>query len=213
MIKVATICSGIGAPEQALKNLGIDFELKYWCENDKFAQQSYRAIHSEHVDKAVLYPDLNTIPITELPQVDLLIGGTPRQDFSLAGKRNGGEEGRGTRSSLMWNFVDIIRQTRPKIVLWENVTGVLRGKARSAYDKLIAALKELGYAVYAEVLNAKNFGIPQNRERVFVLATLLETEFEFPVGYNCGVALMDVLEDSVDGKYWLTQYQLDKLLY
>jgi len=94
MLKIATVCSGIGAPEKALANLGIPYELAYWCEIDRFAQKSYRAIHNPVGAK--FYEDLTTISIHELPHdLDLLVGGTPCQDFSVAGKRAGGGDWRG----------------------------------------------------------------------------------------------------------------------
>jgi len=102
--------------------------------------------------------------------LDLLVGGTPCQDFSVAGKRQGGQVDSGTRSSLMWNFVEIIRETKPKVILWENVTGALSGSMKHNYAKFTSTLSQLGYKVHAEILNAKDFGVPQNRDRVFVVA-------------------------------------------
>lgn len=212
MIKVGTICSGIGAPEKALRNLGIKYELSYFCEFDKFAVKSYCVIHGYNPSKNL--GDLTKVDISELPHdLDLLVGGTPCQDFSQAGLRNGGEIGSGTRSSLMWNFVEIIRETQPKAVLWENVVGCLTDKMRPNYDKFINALRCAGYKVNAQILNSKDFGVPQNRERVFVLATRkdIAVGFEYPVGYDCGIRLKDVLEKSVDEKYFLSDKQVSSL--
>ena len=213
MIKIGTVCSGIGAPEKALRNLGIDYELAYFCEFDKFAAQSYCAIHSESDTKNL--GDLTKIEIEKLPHdLDLLVGGTPCQDFSSVGLRRGGEIDSGTRSSLMWNFVAIIRQTQPKAVLWENVPGCLTNKMRPNYDKFCCALQEVGYKIHAKILNAKDFGIPQNRNRIFVLAVRKDilTNFKMPNGYDCGIRLKDVFESSVEKKYYLSDKQIENLM-
>lgn len=213
MIKVGTICSGIGAPEKALRNLGIEYDLAYFCEIDKFAAKSYCAIHNVDPDKNL--GDLTKVDIATLPHdLDLLVGGTPCQDFSNAGLRQGGEIGSGTRSSLMWNFVEIIRETQPKGVLWENVPGCFFTKMRTNYEKFINALYGAGYKVHAQILNASIFGVPQDRLRVFVLAIRkdIATDFEMPTGYDCGIRLKDMLETDVDEKYFLTAEQIESLL-
>lgn len=212
-LKVATVCSGIGAPEKALKNLDIKYELSYFCEFDKFAIKSYCAIHNEPETKNL--GDLTKVEIEKLPiDLDLIVGGTSCQDFSLAGKRAGGTIGSDTRSSLMWNFVEIIAETKPKVVLWENVPGCLIGKMRTNFNKFISALSGNGYKVYSEILNAKNFGIPQNRERVFVVAIKkdLEIEFEMPKGYDCGIRLKNILEKEVDKRYFLSEKAIAGML-
>lgn len=212
-MKIATVCSGIGAPEKALKNLGIKYELSYFCEFDKYATKSYCAIHNEPETKNL--GDLTKVDISLLPtNIDLLVGGTPCQDFSLAGKRAGGTIDSGTRSSLMWNFVEIIAETKPKVVLWENVPGCLTGKMRANFNKFVSALGGNGYKVYSEILNAKNFGIPQNRERVFVVAIRkdLDVDFQMPKGYDCGIRLKDILEKEVDKKYYLSKKAINYLI-
>lgn len=213
MIKVGTVCSGIGAPEKALRNLGIEYELAYFCEFDKFAAESYCAIHGVTPDKNL--GDLTKVDISKLPHdLDLLVGGTPCQDFSIAGLRKGGDVDSGTRSSLMWNFVEIIRETQPKAVLWENVPGCISGEMKLNYDKFFNALLDAGYKVYSQILNAKHFGVPQNRDRVFVLAIRkdIATKFAMPTGYDCGICLKDILEENVDEKYFLTAAQIKSLM-
>lgn len=213
MIKVGTVCSGIGSLEKALRNLGIEYELAYFCEFDKFAAKSYCAIHGVTTDKNL--GDLTKVDIATLPHdLDLLVGGTPCQDFSNAGLRKGGEVGSGTRSSLMWNFVEIIRETQPKAVLWENVPGCISGEMKLNYDKFFNALLDAGYKVHSQILNAKHFGVPQNRDRVFVLAIRkdIATKFAMPVGYDCGICLKDILEEAVDEKYFLSARQIKSLL-
>ncbi len=213
MIKVGTVCSGIGAPEKALHNLGIEYELAYFCEFDKFAAESYCAIHGVTPDKNL--GDLTKVDISKLPHdLDLLVGGTPCQDFSIAGLRKGGDVDSGTRSSLMWNFVQIIRETQPKAVLWENVPGCISGEMKLNYDKFFNALLDAGYNVHSQILNAKHFGVPQSRDRVFVLAIRkdIAVKFAMPSGYDCGIKLKDVLEENVDEKYFLSAAQIKSLM-
>lgn len=211
-LKIGTICSGIGAPERALKNLGIDYELDYFCEIDKYAEKSYCEIH--HSDTSKNLGDLTKVEIEKLPHdLDLLVGGTPCQDFSMAGLRKGGDAGSKTRSSLMWNFVSIIDQTKPKVVLWENVPGCVTDKMQKNYNKFIDTLRKIGYVTKSQFLNAKNFGIPQNRERVFVIALRkdLNINFNFPVGCDCGIRLRDMLESKPMDKYYLSNKQVEGL--
>jgi DNA (cytosine-5)-methyltransferase 1 len=208
-MKIATLFSGIGAPENALKRLGIPYELAYFCEFDKYAVKSYCAIHNEPESKNI--GDITKVDIESLPKnLDLIVGGSPCQDFSIAGKRNGGEINSGTRSSLMWNFVEIIRETQPKAILWENVTGALTADNKANYDKFIAVLVAEGYKISAFTLNGKYFGVPQNRQRIFVLASKTHT-IQAPKGYDCGIRLKDVLESKVDEKYYLSDKQINAI--
>lgn len=204
-LKIGTVCSGIGAPEKALQLLGIDYELAYFCEFDKYASTSYCAMHNENPGKNL--GDLTKVDFDKLPKdLDLLVGGTPCQDFSLAGKRAGGQQGSGTRSSLMWNFVEMIDKTKPKAVLWENVPGCLSGKMKATYQDFCQALRNSGYVVHEMRHNAKFFGVPQNRDRVFVLAIRKDqdTNFVSPIGYDCGIRLKDVLQKEVEPKFYLS---------
>jgi len=211
-LKIGTVCSGIGAPEKALQLLGIDYELAYFCEFDKYASTSYCAIHNENPDKNL--GDLTKVDFDKLPKdLDLLVGGTPCQDFSLAGKRAGGEKDSGTRSSLMWNFVEMIDKTKPKAVLWENVPGCLSGKMKATYQDFCQALRNSGYVVHEMRHNAKFFGVPQNRDRVFVLAIRKDqnVQFESPAGYDCGIRLKDILQKEVEPKFYLSDIATNRL--
>lgn len=201
MLKVGTVCSGVGCPEQALKNLGIPLEVAYYCELDRFASASYRALHEP---KAKNLGDLTTLDLDKLPYVDLLVGGTPCQDFSVAGKGAGGEEGSGTRSSLMWNYLKIIEKTAPHWVLWENVKNACGKGNRANFYKFLSALRSYGYAVSYKVLNAKDYTIPQNRERVFVVGELHGRSFVFPPKQKLKLRLKDMLEENPDEKYYLS---------
>lgn len=215
MIKYLSLFSGIGSPEQALKNIGVDYELIGFSEIDKYAIQSYCAVHDADPILDDL-GDITKIDIESLPvgEIDLVTHGSPCQDFSVAGNNKGGDEGSGTRSSLMWNTVAICEHCKPKYVVWENVKNVLSKKHKHNFDKYISEMNRIGYNNYYKVLNAKDFGVPQNRERVFVVSIRkdLNNNFEFPEGYDNGIRLKDVLEDEVEERYYINTEKAQKLI-
>ena len=149
MINVATVCSGIGAPEKALSNLGIPFKLIFFSEIDKSAIKAYCAIHNESADKNI--GNLKNFRKYKFKvSIDLLIGGTPCQDFSIAGQGAGGEQNSGTRSSLMWDYLDMIEALKPKVVIWENVAAVINNNHYNNYKKFYFKLLSLGYKIDAK---------------------------------------------------------------
>lgn len=204
-LRVLSLFSGIGAFEMALRNIEIDYELVNFCENDKYAIKSYCAIHG--VDENLNLGDITKVSIENLPKdIDLITHGSPCQDFSVAGLQRGGDEGSKTRSSLMWNTVEIIKHCKPKYVIWENVKNVLSKKHKHNFDKYLKTLELLGYTNYWKVLNAKDYGIPQNRERVFVVSILGEHKpYEFPKPIKLEKRLKDILEIEIDDKYYLSE--------
>ena len=204
-LRVLSLFSGIGAFEMALRNIEIDYELVNFCENDKYAIKSYCAIHD--VDENLNLGDITKISIENLPKdIDLITHGSPCQDFSAAGLQRGGDEGSKTRSSLMWNTVEIIKYCKPKYVIWENVKNVLSKKHKHNFDKYLKTLELLGYTNYWKVLNAKDYGVPQNRERVFVVSILGEHKpYEFPKPIKLEKRLKDILEIEIDDKYYLSE--------
>lgn len=202
-LKVLSLFSGIGAFEKALTNIGVDYELVGFSEVDKYAIKSYCEIHN--VDKIINLGDITKIDINDLPMnIDLITHGSPCQDFSIAGKQEGGDEDLGTRSSLMWNTVEIIKHRKPKYVVWENVKNVLSKKHKHNFDKYIYELEELGYTSYYKVLNAKDYGVPQNRERIYVISILGEhNSYEFPKPFKLNKSIKDVLETHVDNNFYI----------
>ena len=204
-LRVLSLFSGIGAFEMALRNIEIDYELVNFCENDKYAIKSYCAIHG--VDENLNLGDITKVSIENLPKdIDLITHGSPCQDFSVAGLQRGGDEGSKTRSSLMWNTVEIIKHCKPKYVIWENVKNVLSKKHKHNFDKYLKTLELLGYTNYWKVLNAKDYGVPQNRERVFVVSILGEHKpYEFPKPIKLEKRLKDILEIEIDDKYYLSE--------
>ena len=213
MLKYLSLFSGIGAPEKALKNLGIEYELIGFSEIDKYAIKSYCAIHN--VSEELNLGDITKIDIKSLPKdIDFITHGSPCTDLSLAGKEAGADKGSGTRSSLMWNSVEIFKHCKPKIILWENVKNLLSKKHKHNFDAYIEDLNNLGYTSYYKVLNAKDFGIPQNRERVFTISIRndINKEFKFPEPFDNGIRLKDLLEKEVDEKYYINTEKAEKLI-
>lgn len=159
--------------------LGIEHEIVDAVEIDKHAIASFNAIHGTNFETQ------DIITWDKDIECDLIMHGSPCQDFSLAGKQAGGDIGSGTRSSLMYETIRIVGKLRPKYVVWENVKNVLSKKHRHNFDNYLTAMQSLGYTNYYKVLNAKDYGIPQNRERVFTISILCGNKFEFPKGNPC----------------------------
>ena len=206
-LEILSLFSGIGAFEKALYNINIDYKLIGFSEIDKYAIKSYCAIHD--LDEKLNLGDITKIDIDKLPRfIDIITHGSPCQDFSIAGKQIGGDVGTNTRSSLMWNTVEIVKWCLPKYVIWENVKNILSPKHIHNFNKYIETLKELGYNNYYQILNAKDYGIPQNRERVYTISIRKDIDkgtFKFPEKEELHFRLKDVLEAEVDEKYYLSE--------
>lgn len=162
-MKLLELFGGVGACSAALKRLGIDVEIADYVEIDKYAVQSYNAINGTNFEPQDITKWDKDI------EVDMIMHGSPCQDFSLAGLQAGGDKGSGTRSSLMYETIRIVNKLKPKYVIWENVKNLISKKHRHNFDAYLNALDELGYNSFYQVLNAKNYGIPQNRERESLL--------------------------------------------
>lgn len=203
MLKVLELFGGIGACSNALKRLDIDFEIVDYVEINKYAVKSYNAIYGTNFEPQDITQWDKDI------KVDLIMHGSPCQDFSIAGHQAGGDKDSGTRSSLMWHTVRIVEKLKPKYVVWENVKNVLSKKHKHNFDAYIEKMEQLGYKNFYQVLNAKDYGIPQNRERVFTISILNGVEFEFPEKQELKLKLKDLLEDEVDEKYYLSEAMLN----
>ena len=208
MIKILELFGGIGACSKALERLGIEYEIADYVEIDKYAVASFNAIHNTSFQPQDICKWDKDI------EVDLIMHGSPCQDFSLAGKQAGGDEGSGTRSSLMFETIKIVDKLKPKYVIWENVKNLLSKNHRHNFDKYLETMESLGYNNYYQVLNAKDYGIPQNRERVFTISIRkdLNTIFEFPIKQELKIKLKDMLEDEVDEKYYLSDKMLNYIV-
>ena len=207
MVRVLELFAGIGACSKALTRLGIEHEIVDAVEIDKYAIQSFNAIHGTNFEPQDITQWGKDI------KIDLIMHGSPCQDFSVAGLNKGGDKGSGTRSSLMYETLRIVEKLKPKYVIWENVKNLLSKKHRHNFDAYIEAMEKLGYHSQYQVLNAKNFGVPQNRERVFTVSIRndLNVGFKFPESQELTIRLKDVLEPQVDEKYYLSDEQTKRL--
>ena len=176
MIQTLELFGGIGAPRRALKNIGIDVKSIDYVEIDAKAVASYNAMFKNDIK----YNAQNIIGWNLKP--DILIHGSPCQDFSVAGFQKGADKGSGTRSSLMWETIRIIKSMgvwKPKVVIWENVKNVLSKYMVHNFNKYLEVMREMGYTNSFDVLNTLDFGLPQKRERVFTVSILGNEFFDF----------------------------------
>lgn len=199
-LRIIELFGGIGACTAAIKQLNIPYEIVDYVEIDKYAVASYNAINNTHFE-----PQDITKWDKDFKDIDLIMHGSPCQDFSLAGKGAGGDEGSGTRSSLLYESIRIISKIKPKYVVWENVKNVLSKKHKHNFENYLKKMEEIGYKNYYQVLNAKDYSIPQNRERVFTISILNNNDFQFPKKQELNLRLKDMLEDEVDEKYYLSE--------
>lgn len=204
MLKVLELFAGIGACSKALTRLGIEHEIVDAVEIDKYAVQSFNAVHGTNFEPQDITQWDKDV------QCDLIMHGSPCQDFSVAGKGAGGDRGSGTRSSLMYETLRIVEKIKPKYVIWENVKNLISKKHRHNFDAYLEAMEKLGYKSSYQVLNAKDYGVPQNRERVFTVSIRndLEVDYQFPKAVELDKRLKDVLEHKVDDKYYLSEDRL-----
>ena len=223
------------------------WELVNFCEFDKYATKSYCAIHN--VDESKNLGDITKVDETELDNFNMICGGSPCQDFSVAGKQKGSvwtckdcvdDNGKHfeynpltvhwskrdccpncgskniekTRSSLLVEYLRVVRSNRPNFGIYENVKNIVGKQFKDTTFKLFTdELEEYGYNVYWKVLNAKNYGIPQNRERVYLLfikKDLDNGKFEFPEPFDNGLRLKDLLEDEVDEKFYISDEKVER---
>lgn len=206
-MKVLSLFSGIGAFEKAFKNMNIPVDLVAYCEIDKYASRSYSAIHD--VPETMNLGDITKVDTSTLPKdIGLICYGFPCQDISNAGHMRGFEhEGERTRSGLFFEALRIIEDTQPLFAICENVKNLTSKKFEKEFDIVLSSLENAGYVNYWQVLNAKDYGIPQNRERVFIVSIRKDIDrgFEFPEKQELKLFLKDMLEEEpVDEKYYLT---------
>lgn len=208
-LRLIELFAGIGAQAKALENLGVKFEHYRICEFDKYAVASYNAVHGT---------DFTTSDITKIHAADLGIVETdkyeyimtysfPCTDLSKAGKQQGMSRESGTRSGLLWEVERLLKEAKelPQILLMENVPDVISEKNSADFFAWCRFLEDLGYTNKYAILNAKDFGVPQNRERCFMLSWLGDFHYDFPQAKPLTVRLKDVLEPSVDEKYYLSE--------
>lgn len=239
MIRLATVFSGIGAPEEALKQLGENFDVVFACDNgerelkvtydeimeatldmsyeerlqyvsslykktnkENFVKQSYFANHD--IDEDRWFEDVRFIDGKKYTgKVDILVGGSPCQSFSTYGKKQGFEDTRGT---LFFFYANLIQTIRPKVFIYENVPGLKTHDKGNTWNRIQEIFKELDYDIYDAVLNASDYGLPQNRERVFVVGfdrRLGITDYVFPDEIELTKKATDYLDTEVPLSYYL----------
>lgn len=214
-IRVFEAFAGYGSQSIALQRLANDFaDFRFTVvgisEIDKHAITAYRAIHGDHAPN---FGDIMHIDWPQVPDFDLLTYSFPCQDISSAGRQRGFAQGSGTRSSCLWACADAISAKHPKWLLMENVKALTQKKFAKDFYKWREWLSDQGYTSYFQVLNAKEYGIPQNRERVFMVSVLGEHQrFFFPKTVPLEHRLKDILEDNVDESYYLKPQQVESII-
>ena len=192
-----------------------DWKLVNFCEFDKYATKSYCAIHG--VDEGLNLGDITKVDETKIEDFNMMTWGFPCTDISVAGKQKGflDEDGNKTRSGMYYEGIRILRYKKPALSIIENVKNLTGKRFKKEFKTVLSDLDEAGYNSYWKVLNAKDFGIPQNRERVFIISIRKDLDngkFVFPEGFDNGIRLKDVLEDEVDEKYYISDDKVQRFL-
>ena len=199
-IRVGTLFSGIGAVEHALQRLNVNTDIVFAGDIDPHVKKSYLANYP--IDESRWHDDVTKFDARKhRGKVDLVVGGSPCQSFSLVGKRAGLEDTRGT---LFYHFARVVSECQPKVFIYENVRGLLNHDGGRTWQTVQDVFDSLGYKFYSQTLNSKNYGIPQNRERVFVVGFRNKrTKFEFPAPIELRLSMQDLLEDTTESDYFL----------
>lgn len=215
-IRLIELFAGVGSQAMALRDIGADFEHYRVVEFDKYAVKSYNAIHGTDFEvtdiRDVHGADLGIVDVDKFTY--LLTYSFPCQDLSLAGKQRGMTKGSGTRSGLLWEVERLLNETEnlPQVLLMENVPQVHGSKNISNFNLWIDFLKSKGYSNFWQDLNAKDYGVAQNRKRCFMVSLLGNAVYEFPKPVKLTKRMKDYLEDEVDEKYYLKSEKADRLI-
>lgn len=220
-----------------------EYTTSLFCEIDKYAAESYCAIHD--IDKSLNIGDITKADEHTVADFNVMFGGSPCQDFSVAGKQGGAawtckkcgntynpleahysmrdvcpkcgsSEIEKTRSSLLVEWLRFLREKMPRFAIYENVKNIVGIRFKPTFDMFVRELEEYGYNVYWKVLNAKDYGIPQNRERVYCIIIRKDLDngkFEFPAPIELKHSLADILENDVEDKYYLDDEKVSSLIY
>ena len=216
-IRLIELFAGVGSQSMALERMGVDFESYLAVEFDDFAIKSYNSIHRT---------EFPTLDVTKIHAEDLgikerdkyeyiLFYSFPCTDLSLAGKQAGMSKGSGTRSGLLWEVERLLKEcgdNLPKVLIMENVPQVHSDNNIPDFEDWIVFLRKLGYSNFYQDLNAKDFGIPQNRDRCFMVSMLGRYDFAFPKEIPLEKVMADVLEPEVEEKYFISNEKADKLI-
>lgn len=223
-LRLFEFCAGYGSQGLALERLKrdypeFDYELVGWAEFDPESktplerQPAVIAHKALHPDAGENYGDVTKIDWSQVPDFDLLFYSSPCQSISQAGLQHGFAEGSGTRSSIIWNVRDAVKGKRPKFLCLENVKAMVSSKFIGMFNLWQGELERLGYKNFAQVLNSKDYGVPQNRERIFLWSVRVDEDdpnpmYYFPKPFALETCLADVLEEDVDERYFLSDEML-----
>lgn len=216
MLNVITLFSGYDSQCLALNRLGLPYDLAAWCEIDRHAITAHNALFPQWSGRNL--GDVSKVDWAEWHKqhpepIDLLTYSSPCQDFSSAGLQRGGEEGSGTRSGLLWETERAVRELRPRHLVFENVSGLVSDKFIDLFNRWQARLNSYGYTNFQQLMNAKDYGVPQNRLRIFMVSVLdCPRAYYFPKPFPLTRRLKDVLEQNVEERYYLKDEQVEKLV-
>lgn len=193
----------------AERHPGFSYELVGWSEIDKYAIQLHNLVYPQWADRN--YGDIEQIDWEKTPDFDVFTFSSPCQDFSAAGLQRGGEEGSGTRSSLLWECEKAIRAKMPKYLFFENVKALASRKFIGLFTEWCDRVCSYGYVVRWRILNAKDYGVPQNRERLFAVFIRKDVYrgYKFPEPFALGECLADRIDEEVDEKYYLREENVE----
>ena len=197
---VASLFSGIGGLDLGFEFAGFDV---IWANDfDKYAVQTYKA----NVNETIVLGDITKLK-NDVPEHDVLIGGFPCQPFSTLGKLKGFEDE--NRGNLFFDIIDIVKRIRPKVVVLENVKNLINHDSKNTFKRILKEFNDIDYCVYYKILNTKDFGIPQQRNRIFIVAVNNEIckdkAFVFPKPVKLKITTQDLLDENVDIRYFLTK--------
>lgn len=203
MISIGTLFSGVGTPEQALKEKNIKFKSLFACEIDELARKTFLYNH----DTETFYKDVYDIDGYKYKnKINILIGGSPCQPFSLSGLRKGIKEKRGT---LIYEYHCLVKEINPDCFIYENVKGFTSIEKGKTFKDFLQSFIDLGYSVFFQILNTADYNLPQNRERIYIIGFKNKVEFEFPKKEKLLMSLEDLLFKNVDSAYYLS-YSLEQ---
>lgn len=208
-MRIGTLFSGIGSPEQGAKRVyGDDLKMVFACEYDDFARQSFLANYD--IDEAHFHKDIYDMDGTQYQgKCDILIGGSPCQAFSIAGLRKGLNDKRG---ELIYEYIRLVNEVKAPLIVYENVKGMISIENGKTIKEFVQALRDIGYHCHYSVLNSKDYGVPQNRERLFLVGFLdveLYHSFNFAPKKKLVKRLRDILESKVEEKYYLSNKMIE----
>ena len=215
MLRVLSLFSGIGAFETALRRGGYQFETVNYCEIDPYASKAYSQIHGISEDYNL--KDVRQVNTLLMDNINLMTWGWPCQDISVAGKQRGFKDNDGnlTRSGLFFQGLRILTELQPEYAIAENVKALTGKKFTAEFETVLTSLDKAGYNNYWKVLNAKDFGVPQNRERVFIVSIRKDIDkggFKFPEKMPLNIRVKDILENNVDEKYYINTEKARQLI-